>query len=53
MNELTPSQIAAAIAGHPMSVWPELQLLRLFLAEAGREAEIEPMPKREPLAKAA
>jgi hypothetical protein len=36
-----------------LSVWPELQLLRLFLAEAGREAEVEPIPTRVPLANAA
>jgi hypothetical protein len=53
MNELTPGQIAASIAGHPLSGWPELRLLMLFLAEDGREVVVRPMPLSEPLATAA
>ena len=53
MKELTADQIAAALAGHPGSPWPELRLLMLFQSEDGDRVDVEPESMREPLRKAA
>ncbi len=54
MHELTPSQIAMAVMGHP-SGQPELRLLGLFLSDASRATAVDAVeaPTRVPLALAA
>jgi hypothetical protein len=53
MTELTAQQIADALAGHPGSAEQEMRLLRLFQSNTDPLAEVEAVPIRKPLAKAA
>lgn len=53
MKQLSASQIAAALAGHPFGSGPELRLLMLFQSDAGDRAEVEPELGAGPLARAA
>jgi hypothetical protein len=53
MTELTAEQIADALAGHPGCAEQEIRLLRLFQSNTEPQSEVEPVPLRKPLAKAA
>jgi hypothetical protein len=53
MKEISPQQIAAALAGHPGNPWLELRLLLMFQPEAADRAEVQERPVRELMAAAA